>query len=144
MKRVPVFAGLAVVLSSPASAAPPEAPAPTVPDAPQPLGPPPAPRMPTTITDPQWIRTPHINDQLRAYPPAALKRRLEGHTVIDCVVSEMGTLIDCRVIEETPPGEGFGEAALKTAPRYRMRATSIEGFPVRGLRVRIPQTWKVD
>ncbi len=114
----------------------------TAPGAPPPSPSPPPPR-PSVITGPPWIRKPNGDDLMRAYPPAALKHGEDGHTTIDCAVTDIGTLANCSVVEETPAGEGFGEAALKLAPRYKMRATTVDGAPVGGARVRIPVTWRV-
>lgn len=49
-----------------------------------------------------------------------------------CVVASEGALRDCRVVEETPTGCGFTEAALRGAERARLRVTddSREGMPV--------------
>lgn len=49
-----------------------------------------------------------------------------------CVVAAEGALRDCRVENETPPGCGFAEAALRNAERATMRVTgnTREGMPV--------------
>lgn len=49
-----------------------------------------------------------------------------------CVVASEGAVRDCRVEDETPPGCGFAEAALRGAERVRLRVTdnTQEGSPV--------------
>jgi protein TonB len=50
----------------------------------------------------------------------------------------VGSLDHCIVVEETPAGLGFGEAALKLAPEFRMRRATIDGVPEQKPVVRIP------
>ncbi len=99
---------------------------------------------PSVITNPQWVRKPTNDDFNRFYPPDALERHVEGHTTIDCLVTDEGLLKDCSVTEEAPPGEGFGNAALRTASRYKMRPETVDGAPVGGAHVRVPHTWRLE
>ncbi len=103
---------------------------------------PPAPR-PLVITNPQWIRKPNGDDLTGYYPTSALERGVEGHTVVECVVTEDGLLAACRVISEEPAGEGFGAAGVQAASLFRMRPQTVNGVPVSGARVRVPLTWRV-
>jgi hypothetical protein len=61
---------------------------------------------------------------------------------MQCRVTAAGRLADCVIIEETPPGLGFGEAMLKTARLFRMRPRTVDGHPVEGGTVVIPLTWR--
>ena len=56
------------------------------------------------------------------YPPSAISAGA-GQVLFSCVVAEAGTLRDCRVENETPPGVGFGPATLAALPSARLRLT---------------------
>jgi periplasmic protein TonB len=83
----------------------------------------------------------------RAYPWQALQRGTEGSSKIECtLVSDSkrpseGTLDACHVIEETPKGAGFGDAALKVARFYKIK--TADGSPIEGLKIVIPITWSL-
>lgn len=49
------------------------------------------------------------------YPELAAWKRIEGEAVVNCAVSAKGRLSDCHTVAETPPGWGFGDAAVITA-----------------------------
>ena len=55
-----------------------------------------------------------------------------------CRVDASGALTDCSVTDETPTGEGFGEAALAMSPLFHMRPMTRDGVPVAGGRINIP------
>jgi protein TonB len=98
----------------------PSAPAP----APQPAsaGPPPE------ITEPVWLQRPR--DTARFYPRAAFVQGVEGRVVLDCFVEVNGRL-ECSVTSETPPGQGFADAALAIAAAHVMQPATQNGAPVR-------------
>ena len=54
---------------------------------------------------------------------------------IECTVLETGAVSDCVVLSERPEGQGFGQAALETAGRGRVKlqegATPAPGGKVR-------------
>ncbi|MET0274983.1 MAG: TonB family protein, partial [Phenylobacterium sp.] len=91
-----------------------------------------------TVTAPDWIQRPLPADVAGAYPAAALAQRLEGRAIIACRVDGAGTLSRCAVVAETPPGAGFGEAALALAPTFRMKAQDRAGAATYDANVRIP------
>jgi protein TonB len=68
---------------------------------------------------------------------------INGRAVIECTVQIEGTVTDGVVISEVPPDQGFGEAALKLSPLFRMKPMSRDGQPVRGGKVAIPIAFKV-
>jgi periplasmic protein TonB len=73
-----------------------------------------------------------------AYPLRAAEARLSGLVEINCAVHIDGTLDDCAVVSETPPGEGFGVQALGLADFMLMDPLKCDGRPVDGARVTVP------
>jgi TonB family protein len=92
----------------------------------------------TVITNPEWARRPSAEDLGRVWPSEAVRRQIGGHAEIKCVVTKQGALRDCIVLEESPPGAGFGDAALLLAPQFQMRPMTVDGEPVDGGSVKIP------
>jgi TonB family protein len=91
----------------------------------------------SVITSPDWARKPEAADVARAYP-ADDKDELGGTAVIDCRFTGDGRLTGCGVKSETPPGDGFGAAALKLARLFQAKPMSRDGVAVAGGFVRIP------
>lgn len=98
----------------------------------------PPPAEPPLIRKPVWEELPPMEMVDKAFPQAALDKGLGGKVVLSCGVLDTGRLESCAVKSETPPGEGFGEAALSLAPSFRMKPTTEDGKSVAGGRVRIP------
>ncbi|MBK8544031.1 MAG: energy transducer TonB [Caulobacteraceae bacterium] len=61
---------------------------------------------------------PDAGERRRFYPERAQERNLDGSARIDCTLTEANTIKICSVIEETPPGFGFGDSALGIACRW--------------------------
>ena len=72
-------------------------------------------------------------------PQAARAARRAGRASVNCVIRSDTRLEDCRIVSETPPGLGFGEAALRIAPMYfRFRPpTTAAGRAIDGYRVTV-------
>lgn len=73
-----------------------------------------------------WAQTPTGADFARYYPKAAADQGVAGRAILDCDVSAVGSLERCRVVDETPLGYGFGEAALKLTGLFRMNPGVID------------------
>jgi protein TonB len=89
------------------------------------------------ITDPTWISRPSADEMARFYPPAALDRNLGGVAVLNCMVGAGGKPLACIVTSETPPGHGFGAAAVKLSAFFKMKPRTENGQDVDGGVVRI-------
>ncbi len=80
--------------------------------------------FPQDNTGPNWMRRPTTDERARAYPRAAARAKVDGQTRLNCLIGDDGRLSDCTVIEEAPPGMGFGEAALSLAPDFTVDPTT--------------------
>ena len=89
-------------------------------------------------TKPTWVRAPNGEDFARYYPALAAQLGVGGRAVVHCRVSLEGVLVDCAVVEEDPPGYGFGEAALKMMPKFRMRPLVVNGVAASSGEISIP------
>ncbi len=96
-------------------------------------------RLPEPEVRPDWLRRP-TPDQMYGVAPASERAvRGGGSARIRCIVTVQGALRACFVVEETPPGLGFGVAALALAPQFLMRPAMTGGrlvesevnFPIR-------------
>ncbi|RAK58777.1 hypothetical protein DJ021_02650 [Phenylobacterium hankyongense] len=81
-------------------------------------------------TPPTWLRKPRTDDLLSVWPRGALSRGVGGKAVLVCTVTVEGALRDCGVASETPPGEGFGTAAIAVTVQFVMRPAMKDGKPV--------------
>jgi hypothetical protein len=91
-----------------------------------------------TIEHPDWILRPDPHIAAEYYPYRAVAARVNGHVVEDCVAKADGRLTHCRVIEESPAGWRFGDAAILLAAWYQMNPQTDDGRPVTGAHVRFP------
>lgn len=93
-----------------------------------------------TLAGPDWRVRPTANAFARYFPSEAVERRIDGSAVLDCLVTDRGAL-NCRVMEESPVGMGFGGAALGVAGDFRLRG-GVRPYPV-GRRIRVPIRFNV-
>jgi protein TonB len=102
----------------------------------------PAPIGPSHIV-PSWRSKATADDVMRVYPDRALRSRTSGIALIQCSVTEAGEMANCTVEQEAPTGFGFGEAALKLTPSFKMAPTTSQGSPVQGGIVRLPLQFRL-
>ncbi|WP_295167947.1 energy transducer TonB [uncultured Brevundimonas sp.] len=86
-------------------------------------------------TGPRLVAGPTIG-QIRAnHPPGARSRY--GRVELSCVIRLDSRLDGCRVVQETPPGLGFGAAGLQVSGYFRFQPPTEDGRPVEGQRVTV-------
>jgi TonB family protein len=83
-------------------------------------------------TPPDWVRRPTSEMIMSVYPTEAFRKGVSGDATIGCRVGLQGTLFDCEVLSEKPPGDGFGSAAIAIAPQLRMTPERLDGVAVEG------------
>jgi TonB family protein len=93
-----------------------------------------------TITRPDWVRLP-TDQELWSYMPAAAAAD-GGRALIHCNVTNRGLMQGCSLMRETPPGHGYGAAALAMAGMFVMRPMTVDGQPVGGSEINIPILWE--
>lgn len=76
-----------------------------------------------------WLTRPRAEDLLGVWPAEALKRGLGGRAVLSCTVTTTGALVECQVASESPPGAGFGQAAIALTPQLLMSPATRNGVP---------------
>ena len=82
------------------------------------------------ITMPNWLVMPTPQELAAFFPRGA--RAQTARVTLTCTVSLDTTVRDCRVKEETPAGQGFGEAALKASKLFRISPRTVDGEPEDG------------
>lgn len=86
---------------------------------------------------PRLIQGPTKDQLRRLHPREAFRQRLNGRALIGCRIRLDTRLEDCRVVEEAPPGRGFGEAALAASLYFRFRPPTRDGRPVEGREITV-------
>ncbi|MGV9009856.1 energy transducer TonB [Brevundimonas sp.] len=85
----------------------------------------------TGSTRERFLRGPTVAERLRHYPPGASARR-GASARIRCRISIDERLEACRVVDERPAGQGFGQAALAVATYFRVAPPTEDGRPIEG------------
>lgn len=70
------------------------------------------------LPPPRWNVPPQAS--VDDFPEAALQAEVSGAAVIACDAASDGSPVNCEVRSETPPGMGFGQAALGIVQRGRV------------------------
>jgi protein TonB len=76
------------------------------------------------------------------YPPIALRSGIEGRVILELFVDSTGTVREVRILQETPEGRGFGEAAIKAFMGRKGNAAIANGQAV-SCRYRYPVAFRI-
>jgi hypothetical protein len=95
------------------------------------------------VTRPTWLERPDPEVIWRHYPEAASNQLVVGRVVLDCVVP-LDPVPECRVVDETPTGWGFGDAAVAISRTFRLVPGTVDGAPVAGARMQIPVRFMLE
>ncbi|WP_421730701.1 TonB family protein [Brevundimonas sp.] len=91
------------------------------------------------VVPPSWLQAPRPY-----YPSTAAYRNVEGGRVqMECFVRPDGIIAACIVLNETPPGLGFGRAAIAAARDARLQARTVDGVASPG-RIRFTTSFRLQ
>lgn len=93
------------------------------------------------INEPVWIRRPDAAAIASLRPAGTAKLKVSAIANLWCRAQADGTLTDCQIDWQDPPGLGFGEAALEGAPMWRMEPADEAGA-VTGRPVEVRMSWR--
>ena len=97
------------------------------------------------IGRPEWAALPTAANMAAVMPVAAAKAGVyKARVVMECQVVAEGALAGCIAQTETPSGIGFGEAAIRLSPAFRLSVWTDEGLPSIGGKVRVPIRFDLD
>jgi TonB family protein len=93
-----------------------------------------APKPPAAhvIVEPTWLRKPSGDDLVAGYPQAANDQHIDGRATVHCFVDSDGAPLQCKAMEETPVGFGFGDAAVALVMKQRFHPRTVDGRPEKG------------
>jgi protein TonB len=76
------------------------------------------------------------------YPPIALRSGIEGRVILELFVDRNGVVQQVRILQETPPDRGFGEAAVRAFSGRKGTPAIANGKTV-SMRYRYPVTFRI-
>ena len=89
-------------------------------------------------------RVPNVSQITEAVPRRALRAGVRGDVSLVCTVRADGLFEKCEVESEKPEDSGFGEAALKLVPFFRINMSDPRAKGLTGARVRQPIGFPID
>ncbi len=84
---------------------------------------------PVVIQNPDWLKRPNMAQIQAVWPIEAMRRGVSGRVQLSCQANVHGSLENCVVVSETPPGMGFAAAAISLTPNFQMRPGTRNGQP---------------
>lgn len=102
------------------------------------------PAAPAIIEDPDWVRTPTVEELVANFPADAVQNGASGEALIECSVESHGHLTGCFVLVERGGDYGFGKATVQLAQHFQMAPRSLSGQPTDGGVIRLPMVWKLN
>lgn len=79
------------------------------------------------VTPPRWISVPSPD-----YPLTDGGDMVAGTVSLSCRVTSAGRLDGCQILDEAPPGRGFGDAALEAVSIARLAPRQVDGVATEG------------
>ena len=83
------------------------------------------------LSDPGVIAPVLDRAPVAAYPPIALRQRLEGTVELNVLVDERGSVIEAQVVAGAGGRSGLNEAAVESVKRRKYRPGIKDGVPVK-------------
>jgi hypothetical protein len=90
---------------------------------------------------PDWQVQPAAGDFSTSSTPAAWRHDGPELAVMNCLLGKLGTLYQCAVVYQDPPGIGLGEMTLRFATYLRFKPAMLGGKPI-AVGLTIPFNWK--
>ena len=90
---------------------------------------------------PRLVRGPSQGELRAVHPREAFRKRQGGRATLSCRIRLDQRLESCSVVDETPQGAGFGEAALAASRYFRFDPPVRAGQPVAGASVQVGVVW---
>lgn len=95
------------------------------------------------VGDVAWAREPSARDFARYFPGRALDDGQSGNVTLSCIIGGGGRLA-CSVVSESPPGYGFGQAAISISRQLRVRTRLPDGSSAEGRELRLPLSFRAN
>jgi TonB family protein len=77
-----------------------------------------------------WVHKPDNATILSVWPAGAYEARVSGKAMLSCKVDTHGLAEECEVVSEYPKGLGFGDAALRLRPTFKLKPAMGPSGPV--------------
>jgi len=87
------------------------------------------------------VRGPTQGELRSVHPREAFRKRQGGRATLNCRIRLDQRLEGCTVVDESPEGLGFGQAALAASRYFRFEPPVRSGQPVAGAPVRVGVEW---
>ena len=85
---------------------------------------------PVPDTAPDWLAAPKDGDFSTSSTDAAWRHSGPELSVMNCLLGKLGTLFQCVVVYQDPPGIGLGEMSLRFAAYLRFKPAILDGRPM--------------
>ena len=92
---------------------------------------------------PDWRVAPKPGDFATSSTEAAWRHEGPELSVMNCLLGKLGTLYQCVVVYQDPPGIGLGEMSLRFATYLRFKPAMLGGRPA-PVGLTIPFNWKSE
>jgi hypothetical protein len=85
---------------------------------------------PVPDTVPDWRVQPKPGDFMTSATDAVWRTNGPLYAVMNCLLGKLGTLYQCMVVYQDPPGVGLGEMTLRFAPYLQFKPAMLSGKPM--------------